>query len=199
MIKVDLFAEDQGHVRIVGELIRAVAGRLGTPIHLVTRTTRGGYGRVIGSVRQYAREINATLQPMPDVLVVATDANCKGANARVKAVRDVVGDLTDRLVCAIPDPHVERWLLVDAHAFKAVLGKGCSAPDHKCERDRYKELLARAVESAGPRPPLGGIEYAADLITAMNLTDVRQNDASLGRFLDELEARLRQLRSPEPQ
>ena len=156
MTNVDLFAEDQGHARIVGE-------------------------------------IRAKLQPMPDVLVVATDASCKGANARVRAVRDAAGTLTDRLVCAIPDPHVERWLLVDAHAFKRVLGKGCSAPDQKCERDRYKELLARAVERTGRRPPLGGIEYAADLIEAMNLTHVRQNDVSLGRFLEDLEAQLRRL------
>lgn len=193
MINVHLFAEDEGHVRIVGELIKAVGDRVGAAIRLDTRTARGGYGRVIGAVRQYTGEVARKFQSMPDVLVVATDANCRGYAERLRAIRTVTSLLADRFVCAVPDPHVERWLLVDAHAFKQVLGKGCAAPPVKCERDLYKELLARAVTDTGRRPPLGGIEYAADLIRSMDLINVRQNDASLGRFLDDLESRLRPL------
>ena len=35
------------------------------------------------------------------------------------------------VVLAVPDPHVERWLLLDGAAFKAAVGHGCDAPDQK--------------------------------------------------------------------
>jgi len=66
-------------------------------------------------------------------------------------------------------------------------GKGCSAPDQKCDRDRYKALLASAVRDAGVIPLIGGIEHAEEIIGAMNLQRMRQADKSLGRLLEELE------------
>ncbi len=47
-------------------------------------------------------------------------------------------------------------------AFKAVLGRGSKAPDAKCEKQRYRQLLAQAVLEAGVQPLLGGVEYAED-------------------------------------
>ena len=46
-----------------------------------------------------------------------------------------------RLEGQVPNPHVERWLLLDGAAFKAAVGHGCDAPDQKCDRGRYKERL----------------------------------------------------------
>jgi hypothetical protein len=89
-------------------------------------------------------------------------------------------------VYAIPDPHIERWLLLDAAAFKAVLGRGCEAPQQKCERRRYKRLLMEAVRSAGVTPLLGGIKYADSLVKMMDLRSVESADESLGRLLKDL-------------
>ena len=36
------------------------------------------------------------------------------------------------IVKAIPEPHIERWLLLDGAASRAAVGKGCQAPDLKC-------------------------------------------------------------------
>lgn len=87
---------------------------------------------------------------------------------------------------AIPDPHVERWLLLDSTAFKKVLGKGCSAPGQKCDRGQYKRLLLDAIRQAGINPPLGGIEYAEDLVNAMNLEYLERSESSLGKLLKSL-------------
>lgn len=89
-------------------------------------------------------------------------------------------------VKAVPDPHVERWLLLDGAAFRGVLGRGCDAPDQKCDRGRYKELLARAIYDAGVAPSLGGIELAEDIVAAMDLKRAVRADRSLERFIDEL-------------
>lgn len=89
---------------------------------------------------------------------------------------------------AVPDPHVERWLLLDGAAFKAVFGQGCKAPDRKCSRNRYKNLLIAAIRAAGSTPLLGGIEHAEDIIRAMDIDRAALADASLRNFVDSLRA-----------
>ena len=91
-----------------------------------------------------------------------------------------------RVVYAIPDPHIERWLLLDSTAFKKVLGRGCNAPPRKCERDLYKRLLLQAIRASGKRPPLGEIQYTESLVSIIDLDYLELNDDSLGRLLKEL-------------
>jgi hypothetical protein len=74
---------------------------------------------------------------------VATDANCRGYGERKRETDGAVGDLKDWVVCAVPDR-----LLIDSAAFKAAPGRGCSAPDMKCDRDRYKQRLVDALVAA---------------------------------------------------
>lgn len=66
------------------------------------------------------------------------------------------------------------------------MGKGCSAPTQKCERDLYKRLLSEAVRQAGIKPFLGGVEYTERIVNAMNLEYLEQLGDSLSRFLKEL-------------
>jgi len=75
---------------------------------------------------------------------------------------------------------------LDSAAFKSVLGKGCDAPDQKCSKNRYKKLLLEAMQNAGVTPPLGGIEYAKDIVNAMNLQRMEQVDTSFGKFLKDI-------------
>ena len=90
------------------------------------------------------------------------------------------------MILAIPDPHIERWLLLDGAAFKTVFGKGCDAPDQKCDRNRYKQRLIEAIHATGTIPILGGIEYAEDIIQQININRVTQVDRSFRRFVEEL-------------
>jgi len=124
--------------------------------------------------------------------LVATDANCMGLAERTKMIGAVTEKVGVRIVCAIPDPHIERWLLVDSAAFKAVFGRGCNAPDQKCERARYKKMLIGAIRESGITPSLGGIEYAEDIVNEMDLDRVARNDDSLRRLLGDLDAVFRE-------
>ncbi len=87
------------------------------------------------------------------------------------------------MILAIPDPHIERWLLLDGVAFKAVFGNGCDAPDQKCDRDRYKQRLIEAIHATGTIPRLGGIEYAEDIVQQMDINRAARGDRSFGRFV----------------
>ena len=107
----------------------------------------GGHGRVVQQLERYLRDLRTQGSPWPDLIVVATDANCQGFRDRVRTVDPQ--NPPAPVVLAVPDPHVERWLLLDGAAFKAVFGQGCEAPDRKCSRNRYKDLLIAAIRAAG--------------------------------------------------
>jgi hypothetical protein len=144
-----------------------------------------------GEFKIFLRDLARERQRCPDSVIVVADANCLGYNDR-KAQLD--GELKSypqfqRLVSyAIPDPHIERWMLVDPSAFQIVLSRGCTLPAIKCAKDEYKRLLRKEIRSSGIDPPLGGEEYAEDIVMAMNLSHVEVREPSLGHFLKTLKA-----------
>jgi hypothetical protein len=185
--RIAAFGEDFAHKEVVGALIDQVAADESVAVEVDWRSARGGHGRVVVELREYLRDLRR-LANWPDLVVIATDANCKGAARRSEIPAD---QSPVAAVLAIPDPHVERWLLLDGEAFRQVLGRGCQAPDQKCARDRYKHALIRAIADAGVTPALGGIEFAQDIIAAMDLQRGAQADAALQRFLEEFRRALR--------
>ncbi|HEX9648871.1 MAG TPA: hypothetical protein VGB88_15300, partial [Alphaproteobacteria bacterium] len=137
----------------------------------------------------FLRDLRKQGGRMPDLIVVATDANCQGLNDRVREF-DGPGAPAP-MILAIPDPHVERWLLLDGAAFRAVFGTGCDAPDLKCSKDRYKQRLIEAISATGVTPTLGGIEFAEDIVREMDLGRASRADRSFKRFVDEFRNILR--------
>lgn len=74
------------------------------------------------------------------------------------------------------------------------MGRGCSAPDMKCDRDRYKQRLREAVREAGISPLVGGMEHAAAIVEALDLDRVREGDPALAKLLDGLRSRFKEWR-----
>jgi hypothetical protein len=186
--KIAAFVEDFAHRQVIGALIDRIAAELGIEVHLDWRNARRGYGMVVRELKEYLRDLGRQ-GDLPDLVVVATDANCKGLSERTRQVP--VDESPVPVVLAIPDPHIERWLLLDGAAFKSALGHGCRAPDQKCARDRYKQALIQAILDAEVTPSLGGIEFAEDIVQAMDLDRAASADVSLRRFLDDLRNALR--------
>jgi hypothetical protein len=147
---------------------------------------------MLRELTRFVRDLVSGQQRLPDLLLVGRDGNCLGYVKAKEAVAHALGSYGGPTVIAVPDPHIERWLLLDAAAFKKVLGKGCPAPDHKCEKDRYKEQLLQAIRSAGLQPVLGGLEYAEELVQALDLNRVAQADASFRHLLDDLRQQMNQ-------
>lgn len=186
MREIALFVEDHAHHLFLKALISRMAGECGIQITPNWRNVRRGHGAVIRELKQYVRDLQRDRAGLPDLVIVATDANCKGMKERLNEIITAIKDEPIAIVCAIPDPHIERWLLLDSAAFKTVFGRGCMAPDYKCERARYKKLLVEAILETGVTPSLGGIEYAGDIVQAMDFLRVGRIDPSLGRLLEEL-------------
>lgn len=102
----------------------------------------------------------------------------------------------DRLVAACPDPHVERWYLADPQSFERVVGKRPDIGTRKCVRDHYKRVLASAIVQGGHPATLGGVEFAPELVEAMDLYRAGRNDSSLKAFVDDFRAKLHQSAAP---
>jgi hypothetical protein len=190
MRKISLFAEDRGHEIVLKALVERVLAGYEVQAKIQLVSVRGGFGRVLTELEQYVKDLLSYDCGLPDLVIVATDANCHGANARRKTFQKVVEPIQSQIIYAIPDPHIERWLLRDPAAFKAVLGVPCQTVQQKCDRDRYKKLLMNSVRNAGVVPPLGGLEYAEDIVRNMDLS-VACHDDDFADFLQELHARAR--------
>jgi hypothetical protein len=189
MRDVILFGEDSAHESVLKAILQRISADYGVAVSVTVRSSIGGYGVALDEFAGLLREILLRNGPLPDLIILTTDSNCKGLTARLKDARKKVPpELEDRIVYAVPAPHIERWLLLDSEAFKAVLGRGCRAPDKKCKRDRYKQHLADAVRAAGLRPLLGGVEYAGDIIEQMDFNRAMAKDESFGHFMKDLRA-----------
>jgi hypothetical protein len=188
MREIAFFVEDFAHQEVLKALVRRLADQREIQLTMNWRNARRGHGAVISELKQYLRDLQRGQGNLPDLLVIGTDANCKGLAERRRQITDLTRHAGIPTVCAVPDPHIERWLLVDSAAFMRALGKGCAAPDQKCERSRYKRLLAEAIRATGITPSLGGIEFSEDIVDAMDLESLGRKDASLDQFLDDLKS-----------
>ena len=191
MREVAFFVEDYGHEIVLESLINRLAREFAVPVRLRKYTASGGHGRVKDEFTRFIKDLRRSTVALPDLIVVATDANCVGFRERLKRMQSAAEPLRDLVVYAIPDPHLERWLLLDTAAFKDVFGTGCQAPNYKCDRDRYKQLLSAAVRAAGQTPLLGGLEHAAEIVQHMRLDKVARQDTSFGDLLQPLQSLFR--------
>ncbi len=192
---IDLFAEDRAHEEFLRALIGRLAQEGGRPVRLHLRAARGGHGRALTELDSYRRLVEKGIVPAADLYVVAIDANCSPLNvARREIEKHLTGPLEQRTVIACPDPHIERWFLADPVSFHKVVGSQPTLGQQKCGRDVYKTLLVKAIRDAGQIPTLGGIEFAQELVAAMDLYRAAKNDRSLALFLEDMRVALQ--RSP---
>ncbi len=184
MREIALFVEDFAHQEVIGALVQRLADEYSIDVQFNWRSAVRGHGRVVLELRDYLRDLRGQGSPLPDLIIVATDANCRGLNERKKEMDQTTTPAP--MILAIPDPHIERWLLLDSAAFKTAVGRGCDAPDRKCDRDLYKRRLATAIRAAGIMPSLGGIEFAEDIVQSMDINRAKRADRSFQRFVDPL-------------
>jgi len=193
-VTVGYFLEDIAQERFITGLVLRVASELGLAVRNEVRNASGGKGRAIAELRAFLRDVSRSMTSTYDVLVVAIDGNCntyQGRRREIEKAREHAG-YGGCIVCAVPDPHIERWYLADAEGFRqAIAGsQPVPLPAYKCERARYKQALREAVRAAGIELQLGGAEFAQDIVETMNLYRAGQVDAAFKHFIDDLRAAL---------
>ena len=187
MYNISLFVEDEAHEDFLTALVQRLADTYQVEVHLAPYSVRGGRGKVINALKRYQQELLNNQEELPHLIIVGIDGNCMRPPAREREINQVLSGFADFVISAIPDPHIERWLLLDSEAFKTVFGSGCLTPDRKCERDRYKRLLMNAIYEVGANPTLVGTQHVADLVNAMNFQRMARRSDSLGRLFKALQ------------
>ena len=194
-LMLDLFAEDRAHEEFLRALIDRLAREETRHVRLRLRAARGGHGRALDELDSYRRLVEKGAVSTPDLCVVAIDANCSRLSyARKEIEKHLTGPLEQQSVIACPDTHIERWFLADPVSFHEVVGSQPPLGRQKCGRDVYKSLLVKVIRDAGQIPTLGGIEFAQELVAAMDLYRAAKNDRSLALFVEDMRAALQ--RSP---
>jgi hypothetical protein len=190
MPEITLFCEDSFHEKFIGAMLKRFEKDYGVAVTVRFLSSRGGLPYMHREFREFLRDLSRQRQ-FPGSVIVVVDANCRGHHER-KALMDGVlnsyPQFQQLVSYAIPDPHIERWMLVDPKAFQAVFGRGCTLPALKCAKDEYKKLLRKEIRESGIDAPLGGEEFAEDIVEAMNLGQAEVNEPSLGLFLKRLKA-----------
>lgn len=203
-IRVGYFLEDRAHESFLKTLVKRVAQEEGFHeeelVHDV-RSSRGG-GKSIAKFLAFLKEHKGRDTLPFDLLVVARDGNCRGYNDSAKELRQCAErahfPAVERIVFAIPDPHIERWYLIDGEAFKKALGtsRRPDVPAYKCKRAYYKRVLREQVQDAGIGSSLlGGVEYGERI--AENMADwyhAGEKDIGFKHFWEDLRQLLRKLR-----
>ena len=183
MYRIMIFCEDIGHEEFIKAVLLLKAQEYKINIDLKTLNAIGGHGRVTSELKQFVKDLRVDKESLPDLIIVAIDCNCTKYQDVNKEVDDITSEFKNITITALPDPHIERWSLLDSSAFKNVFGKGCDAPDYKCERDKYKNLLLKSIEDTGIDTYIGGIEYFEDIVKAMDFERMENLDDTLSIFL----------------
>jgi hypothetical protein len=196
MPEIAIFCEDSFHEVYSSALVKRFASEVQLTVNVRVYSATGGLSKMHYEFGMFMADIQRNTVRMPDLLIVILDANCIGYVERKKLIDAVVAkypQLAHLVIVGIPDPHIERWMLVDPDAFRQVFDCGCTLPAVKCEKDLYKKLLRKEISNSGIVPALGGQEYAEDIVERLSIGKINAEN-SLRLFVRDLRGQLKQIK-----
>ncbi len=120
------------------------------------------------------------------------DGNCLGWGEAHRTTSAVVDPgLFPKAVVGCPDPHIERWCIADPAGFRAVLDIPPLPDPGKCDRGVYKALFRESILRAAQPILTDPMEFAPDLVAAMDLYRASKNQPSLKHFIEDLRSAIR--------
>lgn len=180
-------------------LVNKIAQDLSIPADSLSHDVRSGRGgsTVIPEFERFMEDTMQTSSSDVDLLIVAIDGNCKGHSGRVRQLEKCIKQnhpLRNKVVYAVPDPHIERWYIMDQRAFKNGVGvdKAPNMPPYKCKKDYYKSLLRQALAESNIASYFGGAEYAENIVNSVtSLDSLFSQNAGFQKFVENLRNFLR--------
>ena len=186
--RIACFLEDAAQDSLIPALFSRILRERKLPeeqYHIYTLYNRGGAS--LRAYTDYLLETKRDPSKKVDLLIVGSDANCKGVTKRREWITSQTYglDLAPDIIPAVPDPHIERWYLLDLPALSKVSGVELSGglPTLKCNKDVYKNLLKEVFLSSGIEPPLGGAEYGKLLADHMDLYSSGKKEHSFAEYI----------------
>jgi hypothetical protein len=193
--KIIFFLEDTAQKAFISAMVERLIrdeGKDAQDFDLLVLYARGG-----GSIRAYKdflKQASKRRYLDADLLVVGSDGNCNGFVKRKQQLQDASKGIPyPEVISAVPDPHIERWYLLDGQALARAAGVPVQAvsPTVKCNKNHYKNLLNKTITDQGVVPPLGGAEYGVIVAKSMDLYNAGTVDHSLRDFVEQIRSWIR--------
>lgn len=186
--KITCFFEDIAHEQFICAVVRRLAKKNEIQIELSVRNAIHG-SKMLLELVIYLKELKNQKECCPNILIVVRDGDCRRHQEVKREILEKTNSILKgslpAIVCAIPEPHIERWYVEDQNAFKKVLPTtDLEKWQYRCEKVYYKRILKKAIQSTGVEPSLGGAEYGEDI---GNFVDPRRMDDSFRAFWHELD------------
>lgn len=190
------FLEDSAQEALIPNLFRRLVGdEKKNPLDYDLRILSARGGGSIRAYKEFIKSVKKRKAPTADVLIVGSDGNCNGFVKRRNQLNDAAKDVPyPTVITAIPDPHIERWYLLDSHALADASGVPVQAvpPNAKCDKGHYKKLLTNVFAQHNLFPPLGGAEYGPRVAQTMDLYSAGVAEHALRDFIEQVRIWLRQ-------
>ena len=189
--KILFFVEDNAQEQILPGLFVRIAEGQGIPHGgLDIQIPYSSGGGSIKALKDYARDYGK--DNLADCIVLGSDGNCNGLNKKRQSLEKNLRplDLPQTIILAIPNPHIERWYMLDSKALSEAVGESVMdhAPRQKCEKGHYKQLLKDAIQSAGVVPLQGGAEYGGEIAKSLDLYKVSKSEPGFAYFEEQVRA-----------
>jgi len=174
-IRILYFLEDRAQEGFIKAMIERIAEEESVPVEKLihdVRSARHG-SRVFNEFKNFLKDIAKSTFSEAVLLVVAIDGNCKGHNDRIKQLEKMIKSdhpLRNKIIFAVPDPHIERWYMMDQKAFKMGVGlkKSPDMAAYKCKKNYYKQLLHQTFKESNINSLLGGSEYGERIVNQID-------------------------------
>ena len=192
-VSVGLYLEDLAQEKLISTLVQRVSDDVGIQVRIDVMCSTGGIPRMRRELRSFLNQYaNMGVAPF-DILVIVEDTDCRGESVVKRDLNEVVerSGYFGATIIASPAPHIECWYLADPVALQRITQSPqlSSIPTGDCEKDLYKHQLAEQFSGS----LMDGLEYAEDIVSAMDMFQAGRNVRSLGRFLQELRSALTML------
>ena len=200
-IRIDIFCEDRAHEIFLKSILGRVCSEFDLECNLSLRSAVGskhGKGKTLTEFKEYQKIIQSNVMGFekPDLLLIVVDCNCTAYNDTVKAIDNVIRkDIFPHYIIACPDPHIEKWYLIDPDGFQDIIGVYPKMQLEKCEKNYYKNLFRDYIKESGKPSLLGGIDFGGEIVQAMDFYRSGKNDASFKHMVEDIRNQLKQLRN----
>lgn len=193
-VYVACFVEDVAQEAYLRALLERLAALEGVAVSIRFASARGGSGTTTSQFIGFQRAQQRGLAPTgrPEMLVIMVDADCRPfREVRRDLLSAIDGGVFVESAVAVPSSHVESWYIADEAANEEVIGVARGHIANPCAPDVFKNRLAQMVKEGLHPATLGGVEFAQELVAAMDLDTASRADASLSAAVEDIRAALR--------
>jgi hypothetical protein len=192
MVRVEIICEDRGHDFFFSPLLRRLLSDRGVDHEINTFSDKRGYPGVKRALQGYFSEY-VREKGLPDILVIVYDADRKPPAELRAEILSKVHEQYHALICiCCCIPHVERFYLLDFHAFRVATGFDGNQPSVSPRGD-FKQKFRDLTEAAVGVAPLGGLENAKEIVELIDLERFRQADSQARSFVTCVERRVNEM------